>query len=185
MAGVLKNPTGWAVWKDKNVETNLIYTDDEILNGIMCYKPIVVAIDAPLSLPKEGILRKADRDMVRRGYRVFPPGLPAMKELTLRAVKLSKLIKERGCEIIEVHPTSTRKALGMPLKDWIEIQSILSRIGLRGTLSARALTPHELDAITAALTAYLYVRNEAEALGDDVEGYIIVPKTRDWRTLQI
>jgi len=49
----------------------------------------------------------------------------------------------------------------------------------------RTLTPHEIDAVIAALTAYLHMRNQTEALGDEEEGYIIIPKKQDWRTLQI
>ena len=184
LAGKPENPTGWAVWKNKRVETSLIYTNNEILEGITRNKPAIIAIDAPFSLPKKGILRKADKEMIRRGYRVFPPKLPAMRTLTVRAIELNKLIAEKGYKTIEVHPTSTRKALNMPSKDWRKIQTILKSIGLEGD-QVRTLTPHELDAITAALTAYLHLQNQTEALGDKEEGYIIIPKKQDWRTLQI
>jgi predicted nuclease with RNAse H fold len=185
LAGKLKNPTGWATWKNKKVETSLIHTNKEILEGITHSDPTIMAIDAPFSLPKKGILRIADREMIRRGYRVFPPCLPAMKTLTLRAIELNKLMAKKGYETIEVHPTSTRKALNMPLKDWRKIQTILETIGLDGDLKLRGLKSHEIDAVTAALTAYLYMKNQAEAIGDGEEGYIIVPKKQDWRTLQI
>jgi len=185
LAGKPENPTGWAVWKNKRVETSLIYTNNEILEGITRNKPAIIAIDAPFNLPKKGILRKADKEMIRRGYRVFPPKLPAMRTLTVRAIELNKLIAEKGYKTIEVHPTSTRKALNMPSKDWRKIQTILKSIGLEGDLKVRTLTPHELDAITAALTAYLRLQNQTEALGDKEEGYIIIPKKQDWRTLQI
>jgi hypothetical protein len=108
-----------------------------------------------------------------------------MKKLTLRAIRLNKLIAEKGYKTIEVHPTSTRKALNIPLKDWGKIQTILAQIGLEGDLTVRTLTPHEVDAITAALTAYLHVQNRTEAIGDEREGYIIIPKRQDWRVLQI
>jgi len=185
LAGKPENPTGWALCENKKVRTNLVYTDDEISEAITQSKPTIIAIDAPFSLPKSGILRKADREMIKRGYRVFPPALPAMKKLTTRAIKLNKLIAESGYKTIEVHPTSTRKALNMPPKDWEEIQTILKRIGLEGDLKVRTLTSHELDAVTAALTAHLYMQNQTEAIGDEEEGYIIVPKKQDWRTLQI
>ncbi|MDI6847885.1 MAG: DUF429 domain-containing protein [Candidatus Bathyarchaeia archaeon] len=184
LAGKPENPTGWAIWKNKRVETSLIYTNNEILEGITRNKPAIIAIDAPFSLPKKGILRKADKEMIRRGYRVFPPKLPAMRTLTVRAIELNKLIAEKGYKTIEVHPTSTRKALNMPSKDWRKIQTSLKSIGLEGD-QVRTLTPHELDAITAALTAYLHLQNQTEALGDKEEGYIIIPKKQDWRTLQI
>jgi len=185
LAGKPKNPTGWALWKNKKVETSLIHTNKEILDGIAHSDPTIIAIDAPFSLPKKGILRIADREMIRRGYHVFPPCLPAMKTLTLRAIELNKLIAKKRYKTIEVHPTSTRKALNMPLKDWRKIQTTLETIGLEGDLKLRALKCHEIDAVTAALTAYLHMKNQAEAIGDGEEGYIIIPKKQDWRTLQI
>jgi len=143
--------------------------------------PNIVAIDAPFSLPKKGILRIADREMIRRGYRVFPPCLPTMKLLTLRAIKLNKLMVKKGYKTIEVHPTSTRKALNMSLKDWRKIQTTLETIGLEGDLKLRTLKSHEIGAATAALTAYLHMKNQAEAIGDREGGYIIIPKKQDWR----
>ncbi|MBS7621726.1 DUF429 domain-containing protein, partial [Candidatus Bathyarchaeota archaeon] len=172
LAGKKENPTGLAVWRNKNVETCLIYTDKEILEKVTRANPKIVAIDAPLKLPKSGIFRKADKELIKRGYRVFPPVLPAMKKLTLRAIRLNRLIMEMGIQTIEVHPTSTRKALGMPIKDWKTIQNILKSIGLAGSLSQRALTPHEIDAVTAALTGYFYMEGLTEILGDFEEGYI-------------
>lgn len=185
LAGKPKNPTGWALCKSKKTETSLIHTNKEILEGIAHRDPTIIAIDAPLSLPKKGILRTADREMIRRGYHVFPPRLPAMKTLTLRAMKLNMLITKKGYKTIEVHPTSTRKALNMPSKDWEKIQTILETIGLKGDLKVRALKSHEIDAVTAAFTAYLHMKSQAEAIGDAEEGYIIIPKKQDWRTLQI
>lgn len=185
LAGSSKNPTGWALWKNKIVKANLVYTDEEILKGILSHSPSIVAIDAPLRLPKEGILRKADKEMIKRGYRVFPPGLPAMEKLTLRAIKINKLILEKKYKTVEVHPTSTRKALNMPLKEWKPIQTILESMGIKGDIKTRTLTSHEIDAITAALTAYLHLQKQTEAIGDEEEGFIIVPKKMDWRTLKI
>jgi predicted nuclease with RNAse H fold len=185
LAGKQKNPTGWALWENKKMETALIYTNKEILEKITYTKPTIVAIDAPLKLPKKGLLRKADKELIKRGYRVFPPSLPAMKGLTLRAIKLNKVITEKGIKTIEVHPTSTRRALNMPLKDWREIQKTLKSIGLEGALKMRILKPHEIDAATAALTAYLHIKGLTEALGDEEEGYIIVPKKQDWRNIKL
>ncbi|MBX5320597.1 MAG: DUF429 domain-containing protein [Candidatus Bathyarchaeota archaeon] len=185
LAGKEKNPTGFAVWENARVKTCLIYTDNEILERVSCVNPTIVAIDAPLKLPKRGILRKVDEMLIKKGYRVFPPGLPAMKTLTLRAVRLNKLITEKGLKTIETHPASTRKALNMPTKDWETIQAILKSMGVRGTLEERRLTPHELDAVTAALTGYFHTQGLTEALGDEEEGYVIVPKKLDWRGIKL
>jgi predicted nuclease with RNAse H fold len=185
LAGKSQNPSGWAIWKNKSVSISLVYTDNEIIDGVAHNKPAIVAIDAPFHIPKQGMLRKADREMMKAGYRVFPPRLPGMQRLTLRAVKLNKSIAKEGCKTIEVHPTSTRKALSMPTKDWGKIQTALLHIGLAGDVRVRTLASHEIDAVTAALTAYLYLKNQTEALGDEEEGFIVIPEKRDWRTIKL
>ncbi|NWF87345.1 DUF429 domain-containing protein [Candidatus Bathyarchaeota archaeon] len=185
LAGKSENPTGLAVLVNRKVKTGLLYTNKQILGNITQNNPALVAVDAPFNLPKRGIFRKADKEMIKNGYRVFPLRLPSIEKLTLRAIKLNKLIEGKGFKAIEVHPTSTRKALNMPLKEWGKIQTILMQIGLGGDLYERALTPHEIDAVIAAFTAYLYMRNETEAFGDEKEGYIIIPKRKNWRKLEI
>jgi len=185
LAGKEKNPTGLAIWKLPRVKTCLVYMDEEILKAVTLAKPIIVAIDAPLKLPKKGILRKADKELIKKGYRIFPPGLQAMKTLTLRAVRLNKLITEKGLKTVEVHPTSTRKALNMPAKEWKTIQEIFKNMGLKGTLEERSLKPHEVDAITAALTAHLHMQGLTETVGDYHEGFIIIPKRMDWREIKL
>ena len=185
LAGMPKNPTGWALWKNKVISTCHLYENKEILEQLTKIKPVLVAIDAPLSLPKEGAMRKADREMYRRGYPVFPPRFSAMKKLTLRARKITQQIKREELHIIEVHPTSTRKALKMPAKDWKEIQSIFLQLGLEGDLKTRVLTPHEIDAVTAALTGYLYLQRKTQLIGNEEEGYIVVPTKSDWRRLKL
>lgn len=185
LSGISKNPTGIALLQDNQVKAELTYLDSEILEIIEKNQPIIVAIDAPLSFPLSKYTRKADRDMPRNGYRVFPPNFPHMRELTKRAVRLNSLIHEMKYRTIEVHPTSSRKALQMPPKEWSTIQEILKTLGLKGDLEERALVTHEIDAITAALTAKLHLKKQTELIGDEQEGHIIVPKKMDWRTLTL
>jgi predicted nuclease with RNAse H fold len=185
LAGVPKNPTGWASWKNKMISTCHLYKNKEILEQLTKIKPVLVAIDAPLSLPKEGNIRKSDREMHRRGYPVFPPRFPAMEKLTLRAMEITQQIKREESHIIEVHPTSTRKALKMSAKNWKQIQSIFIQLGLEGDLKARVLTPHEIDAVTAALTGYLHLRGKTELVGNEEEGYIVIPTKSDWGRLKL
>jgi len=185
LSAVPKNPTGWALWKNKVISIGHLYKNEEILKHLTNFEPTLVAIDAPLSLPKKGAMRKADREMYRLGYPVFPPRFPAMEKLTLRAMKITQEITKDDLDVIEVHPTSTRKALKMPAKDWKKIQNIFARMGLEGDLKTRALTPHEIDAATAALTGYLYLQGKIELIGNEEEGYIVVPTKSDWRRLRL
>ncbi|MEM3823910.1 MAG: DUF429 domain-containing protein [Candidatus Bathyarchaeia archaeon] len=185
LAGKEENPTGLAALTGKRVYASIIYTNKEILEKVLSIKPKIVAIDAPLKPPKEGFLRKADRELIKMGYRVFPPAFPGMKALTLRATNLNKLITEKGLKTIEVHPASTRKALGMPWKNWRDVQKIFEKMGLEGSLKERNLTAHEIDALTAALTAHLYLKGLAETLGDEGEGLVVIPKMQNWRCLKL
>jgi predicted nuclease with RNAse H fold len=95
---------------------------------------------------------------------------------------LNRLIEENVYKTIEVHPTSTRKVLQMPLKGGKTIQETLKTLGLKGELETRPLATHEIGVVTAALTATLHWKQQAEQVGDG-EACIIVPKKRDWRTL--
>jgi len=61
-------------------------------------------------------MRKADKEMHRKGYLVLPPRFRSMEKLTLRAEKI---------------------VLQLGRKD---IQKTLSRIGLEGDLEKRSLT---------------------------------------------
>jgi predicted nuclease with RNAse H fold len=105
-----------------------------------------------------------------------------MKTLTLRARRLNRLIEENKYKTIEVHPTSTRKALQMPLKDWKAIQENLKALGPKGEVQTRPLATHEIDAVAAALTAMLHLQQQTEKVSD-ARACIIIPKKRNWRNL--
>ncbi|MCD6242410.1 DUF429 domain-containing protein [Candidatus Bathyarchaeota archaeon] len=177
-------PTGWAKIENRTVKAIQLYTDEEIVETTVKYNPTIVAIDAPLTFPKKGIMRKADREMYRLGYPVFPPLFRTMQKLTARAVKLSEILRMKGLEVIEVHPTSSRKALSMPTKDWRKIQALFKHIGLRGEHERRKLTRHEIDAVTAALTGWLHLHGKTMLVGEPTEGCIVVPIKNDWRKLK-
>jgi len=185
LAGIHTNPTGWALWKNKTISVCHIYRNNEIINDSTIQQPTLIAIDAPLSLPTKGMTRKADKQMHERGYPVLPPRFPAMEKLTLRAIEISQKIMKNGFNIIEVHPASTRKALKMPIKDWNRVQKIFLNMGLEGDIEKRPLSPHELDAVTAALTAHLHLNRKTQFIGNAKEGYITVPLESDWRNIQL
>jgi hypothetical protein len=185
LAGIQKNPTGLAVWKNKEISACQLYTDKEIVGTTLNWQPTMIAINAPLSLPRKGLLRKTDREMHKQGYPVFPPLFRTMEKLTLRAMKMAKEITKESVSILEVHPASTRKALEIPSKDGCRIQKIFLQLGLKGDLEKRPLTTHEIDAVTAALTGYLYLQGKTELIGDEKEGCIAVSVRLNWRKLQL
>jgi len=131
LAATSQNPTGWATLRGRVVSACHLFSDKEIVSKIHECNPTLIAVDAPLSLPKnKEFTRKADREMQKRRYLVFPPSFRTMKKLTVRAIKLTKKMRSEGFNVIEVHPASTRKALRMPTKEWSKIQEIFSEHGL-------------------------------------------------------
>jgi len=185
LAGIPTNPTGWATWKNKKISACELHTDQEIIETTLNCQPNLVAIDAPLSLPKEGLLRQTNREMHKKGYPVLPPLFRAMEKLTLRAIKIAEELKKGGINILEVHPASTTKALKIPPKDMKRTQAIFLQMGLKGDLEKRILTAHEIDAVAAALTGYLYLQGKTELIGNETEGYIVVPVKCNWRRLRL
>jgi predicted nuclease with RNAse H fold len=83
--------------------------------------------------------------------------------------------------VVEVYPYATKRLLFAPLpaaKQTAAGRAALVR-ALQGAglmLPCRELSHHELDAIVAAYTVYLFAVGRAEEVGDEEEGYIIVPK---------
>lgn len=187
LAGVESRPTGFCILSgDLSVKTGLIYGDQEILELTLSLRPSVVAIDAPLYLPKGRRsledrsgphLRKCDEAMLRAGIRFFPVTLGPMRKLTARGMRLRARLEGSGFRVIEVYPGGAQDLLGIPRgKHSLNgLRGGLERLGLRGLRSD--LSIHELDAVTAAYVGYLYLKGEYEALGDRDEGLIIMPKS--------
>jgi len=94
------------------LKTRLLYTCNKIIKNTLQNNLALIAIDAALILPKNTyFFRKTDKERIRMRYRVLHPNFLAMKKLILRVIRLNKLIEEKTYKIIEVHPTSTQKAL--------------------------------------------------------------------------
>lgn len=174
LAGKETNPTGLAVYSSGEFKTKLVKSDDKILRLCLDERPALVAIDAPLSFPKKGHLRRADSELIARGHRVLPPTLGGMKSLTQRGIQLAKKLRERGFEVIEIHPRTSGKILfGTPEREeWI---SEFERMGLKLKPN---ISEHEIDGILAALTALLYLQEKTEEAGEPEEGTIVIPRER-------
>ncbi len=155
----------------------------EIISFVELIKPKIIAIDAPLSLPKgrENIheigphFRVCDLELRNLGIKFFPITLGPMRKLTERGLKLKKYFEKRGYKVIEVFPGATQDILKIPrkTKSVNELRRGLERF-LR--LPKRKLTHDELDAITCALTAKLWLEGKAIEIGDKKEGLMIIPK---------
>jgi len=197
LRGNPKNPTGFAICRGGKVETEILFTDDEILHKTLSIKPSIVSIDAPLFLPRGrqavtddspcretgGIVRDAERVLWSRQIPVYPALIRHMQGLTRRGILLAKLLKGNGIDVIESYPGAAQDILNIPRKG---LDQSLLRKGLEdfGFQIKSNPTHDELDAVTSALVGYYYLAKEYEPIGAEEEGYMIVPKrtaSMEWK----
>jgi hypothetical protein len=185
LAGSEKRNTGICVLNEKlEAKCFVAHKDEEILELIEKFKPNLIAIDAPLSLPKgrkslsrkEKIhFRECDRKLFELGIKFFPITLGPMRMLTKRGMKLRKILEEKCYKVIEVYPGATQDILKIPRKNagLKKLLDGLKKLGIK--VEKRELSNDELDAITAAYTGYLHLKKLSLSLGDPKEGVIVIP----------
>ncbi|MDI6642586.1 MAG: DUF429 domain-containing protein [Candidatus Hodarchaeaceae archaeon] len=171
LAGLATNPSGFAILVGRTFKTQLIYSDEQMIELCVKEKPDLVAIDAPLSLPKRGNLRDADLSLIKRGLRVFPPTFTGMRSLTARGILLTKKLRTRKIKVIEIHPRTSGITI-FKTANRSQWRKKLKKMGfcLRGGKSR-----HELDAVLAAFTGTLHLRGKTEEIGKVGEGTIVIP----------
>jgi len=189
LAGVENRDTGYCCLdEDLNAETCVLHTDKEIVKEVLSDRPEIIAIDAPLALPKgrkslevrsDVHLRECDRELLRMGIRFFPITLGPMRKLTVRGIDLKKTLEEKNFRVVETYPGAAQDLLKMPRKkQGLErLRKALIDYGVRVDAN-RELTADELDAITCALTGKKYLEGNYLAIGDPDEGLMILPKPR-------
>lgn len=146
-------------------------TKDEVINLVLRQPPSLICIDAPLGLPKHGINRLVEVKARRLGLRLIPPLLGPMRQLTMYGMQLAGELRQHGFRVLEVHPTSTLKIIGMSRQDFIKFITLR----LRGPLISNE---HEVDALVSAFTCLLHDQGCTEELtGLDDEGSLIIPRS--------
>jgi predicted nuclease with RNAse H fold len=185
LAGSEKRKTGICILNEK-LEANCfcVFKNREILNLIEKEKPDLIAIDAPLSLPKgrkslkkksKIHFRECDKELWKFGIKFFPITLGPMRKLTERGIKLRKILKKKY-KVIEVYPGATQDILKIPRKQkgLKKLKRGLEKLGIK--ILKKNLNGDELDAITSAFTGFLYLKGKYITIGDEKEGQIILPK---------
>jgi predicted nuclease with RNAse H fold len=186
LAGVEKNPTGFCFLDEKMViKTSLLFKDEEILKEIEKIKPDVVAIDAPLALPKgrkslykrdKIHFRECDKELLKMKIKFFPITLGPMRKLTERGIKLKKILESKKIKTIETYPGAIQDILKIPRKSKgkEKLMAGLKKFGLKGL--NKKMSDHELDAATCALLGKMYLEGNYIAIGDPEEILMILPK---------
>jgi len=189
LAGSTRRKTGICTLQGRRIsKCEIVSTDEEILRHIKQAEPDLVAIDAPLNLPpgrktiedRNGEhFRPCDRELLRRGIRFFPITLGPMRSLTNRGIALKKKLRRRGYEVIEVYPGAAQDVWGIARKqDGLgKLRRGLEKLGIVGL--DKQMNGDELDAVTSALVARLYLEGKTEVLGNEKEGAIVIPNSKN------
>lgn len=156
LAGKPENPTGFCFLTEEGADTKLLRSDEEILREIDSARPDIVAIDAPLWVPKHQFgrmtpWRNCDQLLLKRGFRPLSPMMPTMQQLANRAMSLVRQLNNRGYKTVETFPRAVEKILG------------LSKEPRRNQ--------DEYDALLCALAGKAFLEKEHE----DLDG-IVIPR---------
>ncbi len=94
----------------------------------------------------------------------------------MRGIMLKDILVQRGYPVIEIYPGAaqdiwriTRKQGGLS-----RLRRGLEKLGLKGL--EKKMNGDELDAVTGALVGRLYLKGQAEVLGNFREGAIVIPR---------
>jgi len=177
---------------------HFLHGDVQIIEAIERDRPHLVAIDAPISLPR-GLCcledscscrpvspfkgRICERELSRRGIpSYYTTKKSIIKDMVYRAIHLKDEIEARGYPVIEAYPHATKVALfGRSIPPKTTAAGILFLKERLAQLMPNLIPylprfNHDLcDALLAAYTAYAYTRDEVESIGDPDEGLIIIP----------
>ncbi len=187
LAGAPWRNTGVCLLRGRTaVRASVLHSDPEILAAVTEARPALTLIDAPLSLPRGRRtiedrsgphFRECDRELRRRKIPFFPITLGPMRMLTSRGLRIASRLRREGLQVEEGYPGGAQDLLGLPRKSAGErrLQRALRARGLRGDLEDRRLSHDELDAVTLAWTARLFLEGRGQVLGDPDEGIMILP----------
>jgi len=189
LAASTKRPTGICRMKGFRASTRVAFSDEEIL-ATAAPDVQLVAIDAPLSLPrgrcclrsdcecfKKAHFRKCDIEVRSMGIRIFPLTIGPMRALTERGIRLKAEFEKRGFAVIETYPGGAQDIWGMPRhKDPAGLKRSLKKFGVTGDIAEPSISLDELDAITCALVAQCHIHGKSLATGDPDEGQLILPR---------
>ncbi len=173
------------------VRTSVLGDDAEVLRAVGEAAPAIVAIDAPLALPRGRAslevagpphLRACDRELLALGIRFLPLTLGPMRRLTARGIALAGQLREQGFPVIEAYPGGAQDVLGWPRKGaGVErLRRAMLRFGFRGDVGRTAITHDELDAIACAYTGREHLAGRALVLGTPEEAELVLPRPPKW-----
>ena len=158
-----------------------------LLEYILMLRPDIVAIDAPLGLPKRGMFRDCDIMLKKHGISPLSPMLPSMRMLVNRALRLVGFLKENRIAYIETFPAGALRVLGYKRKpkSFTErrkyFMEIIRMFDLRNLVDPYRLSKDEFDAFLCALAGYCFIRRTYMAFSGE-ECSVILPSAPSYQS---
>jgi len=192
LAGSPKRDTGFCCFDGQKARVEILHSDKEIIQKTLAARPRLVAIDAPLALPKgrrmgkrkneivgsrKIHLRVCDRELRSLRIPFFPLTLGPMRQLTMRGMSLKQILEKRKLKVVETYPGAAQDLWGIPRnKNMAGLLRGLRRRGVRGL--RRRHSADELDGVTCALVAWDYLQGRAMTIGDPGEALMVLPEKK-------
>lgn len=159
---------------------------DEKISYIGDYKKdelrevIAVGIDAPLTLPKSGLLRECEKKLLKLGIRLFPSGAPFFRPIAIKGMKIAEELRKDCIKVFEVYPYATRVFMGIAPNAKKKTKKGLSEIRreLEKFVKIPELTHDEIDAVISALTVMEFLLGRGFVLSGE-DGEIILPRGKE------
>jgi hypothetical protein len=178
--------------------SGFLYRDSDILEVVNRHGFGLVAVDAPLSLPKglccleagcscqpgaEAKGRSCERELARLGIPCyFTTKKSIIKAMVYRGIRLRTELETRGYQVIEVYPYASKVRLfgkNIPSKlkpdGLIFLKQQISRLLPTIADYVDGFSHHLCDAAIAAYTAFLHYQGKTELCGEPEEGAICLP----------
>ena len=190
LTGSELRPSGVCVFRGRDAYLSLVSSDEDILRLVEKIGGGLISIDSSLGLPagrccvndtcecrKYGIMRECERILRKRGIRVYPTLIKSMQNLTLRGIDLARTFRDVGYTVIESYPGGAQDLLRFPRKkiNLRQLETDLMAMGIVPHSEREPVTHDQLDALTSALVGYFYLAGMYEAIGNNDEGYLIMP----------
>jgi predicted nuclease with RNAse H fold len=190
LTGSELRPSGVCVLNGRDAYLSLVSSDEDLFSLVENHGGGLISIDSSLGLPagrccvqdtcecrKYGIMRESERILRKRGIRVYPTLIKSMQNLTLRGIGLARTFRDAGYTVIESYPGGAQDILEFPRKkiNLRQLETDLMAMGIVLHSEKEPVTHDQLDALTAALVGYFYLAGMYEAIGNEAEGYLVLP----------
>jgi predicted nuclease with RNAse H fold len=155
-------------------EKKLIYAGDYEIENIS--NAFAAGIDAPLTLPQNGMFRECERKLLKLGIRLFPSGAPFFRKTAILGMEIAENLRKMGLKVYEVYPYASRVLLNIAPKAKKRKREGLQEIilSLSRYIETPELSHDEVDAVISALTVREFVLGRGSSV--EGEGEIILPR---------